>query len=258
MNIELVVINYTTYDLLQEFIDSYLDNKPSIDSHLTIIDVDSTDEFDSLNFPEDCVSSVRTDWNLGYALACNYAAYTSQSDYLAFFNADTRFINDTCIDYCVNFMEENPTVGIVGPLQFDENKKVTHAGIFGSLSKPKHYGWRSSDIEAMRFNRKAVTVSGSAFFIRRDLWSNLTNCEIYRSQFPDVIGAFLPTQHYYEETGCAYHAYAHGYDVWYLGEAEMIHHWHKSSPVGSSVDSKMHESKKIFVDFCEAHGIDHD
>jgi hypothetical protein len=38
----------------------------------------------------------------------------------------------------------------------------------------------------------------------------------------------------------------------------MIHHWHKSSPVGSSVDSKMGEAKKIFVDFCEAHGIDHD
>lgn len=258
MNIQLVVVNYRTYDLLQEFVDSYFQFKPTIDSSLIIIDVDSTEDFDSLNLPSNGVHSVRTDWNLGYALSCNYGAYMSDSDYLAFFNADTRFNNNSCVDYCVNFMEENSNVGIVGPLQYDANSKVTHAGIFGSLEKPQHYGWRSKDVDSMRFNRKAVTVSGSAYFVKRSVWSELTNCDIYRAQFPDVVGAFLPTQHYYEETGCSYHAQSHGYEVWYTGEAEMVHHWHKSSPVGSSVDAKMIESKKIFVDFCEAHGIDHD
>jgi GT2 family glycosyltransferase len=257
LSIQLVVVNYRTYDLLQDFVDSYIQYMPSTESALTIIDVDSTDDFDFLRLP-DGIHSVRTDWNLGYALSCNYGAYMSDSDHLAFFNADTKFNNSYCVDYCVNFLDENESVGIVGPLQYDLSNKVTHAGIFGSLDKPRHNAWRSNDLASARFNRQAVTVSGSAFFIKRSVWAELTNCEIYRNHFPDVIGAFLPTQHYYEETGCAYHAQAHGYEVWYTGEAEMIHHWHKSSPVGSSVDSKMLEAKKIFVDFCEVHGIDHD
>jgi len=257
LKVEIVVINYKTYDLLQAFIDSYETFKPKTDSHLTIIDVESSEDFDQLKIPKDAWS-VRTDWNLGYALACNYAGFNSDADVLAFFNADTRFVNDTCVDYCVEYLNSNENVGIVGPLQYDSDLRATHGGIFGTLSKPQHNGWRSPRLDDLRFNQKAVTVSGSAFFIRRDLWSELTNCSIYASMFPDTIGAFLPTQHYYEETGCAYHAQAHGKEVWYLGNAEMIHEWHKSSPVGGTVDMEMAKAKAIFVDFCEAHGIDHD
>jgi GT2 family glycosyltransferase len=226
-----------------------------------VIDVDSLDDFESIEIPnniEDQVSVVRTDWNLGYALSCNYGAYTSDSDFIAFFNADTKFIDNKCVDYCVDFLSSHDEVAIVGPMQYDSNGSCTHGGIFGTLDKPMHNGWRSKDLDKLRFNRKAVTVSGSAFFMKRSVWSELTNCEIYRSLHPDVIGAFLPTPHYFEETGCAYHAHAHDYEIWYLGEASMIHEWHKSSPVGSEVDQKFHESKKIFVEFCEAHGIDHD
>ena len=258
MKVELVVVNYHTYDLLQEFIDSYKEHKPSIDSHLTIIDVDSNeDEMNRLVLGDD-ISLVGSDWNLGYALACNYGGFTTDSDVIAFFNSDTRFVNNSCVDYCARYLLENDEVAIVGPLQYDSDGLCTHGGIFGSLSKPMHNGWRSRDLQSLRFNRKAVTVSGSAFFIKRSVWSELTNCDIYRSLHPDVIGAFLPTKHYYEETACAYHAQAHGYDVWYLGEAEMVHEWHKSSPVGGEVDSRMGEAKKMFVDFCDAHGIDHD
>lgn len=257
LKVEISVINYKTYDLLQAFIDSYEQFKPKTESHLTIIDVDSEDGFDDLKIPSDAWS-VRSDWNLGYALACNYAGFNSDADVLAFFNSDTRFVDNECVDYCVDFLVSNPDVGIVGPLQYDSTFRATHGGIFGTLEKPQHNGWRSPRLQELRFDRKAVTVSGSAFFIKRDLWSELTNCSIYASMFPDVIGAFLPTQHYYEETGCAYHAQAHGKEVWYLGNAEMIHEWHKSSPVGGEVDSRMGEAKKIFVDFCDAHGIDHD
>lgn len=261
MSIELVVINYRTYPELQRFIDSYIKFQPKTESHLTIIDVDSLDEFDSISIPDEMqekISVVRTDWNLGYALSCNYGGYTSDSDIIAFFNADTEFINNDCVDYCVNFLNEHDEVAIVGPMQHDSSGACTHGGIFGTLNKPIHNGWRTKNLDSVAFNRKAVTVSGSAFFIKRSVWAELTNCETYRSMFPDVIGAFLPTQHYYEETGCSYHAQSHGHEVWYLGEARMIHQWHKSSPVGSEVDKKMSEAKKIFVDFCELHGIDHD
>lgn len=255
-SVEIVVVNYRTYDLLQALVNSYEEFPPKTDSHLTIIDVDSTEEFDSLSLPTS-VSSVRSDWNMGYALACNYGAFTTDSDVICFLNADTRFVDDKCVDYCVNFLLEHDDVAIVGPLQYDSDGMCTHAGIMGSLHNHVDNGWRDTDIDKYRYDSKAVSVSGSAFFIKRSVWSAMTNCEIYRSLHPDVVGAFLPTQHYYEETALAYHVQAHGYEVWYLGNAEMIHEWHKSSPVGSSVDFYQGEAKAMFLEFCNAHGLGH-
>ena len=41
--------------------------------------------------------------NCGYARACNSGAYLNQdrARNLAFFNADTRFVDNNCVDYCV-------------------------------------------------------------------------------------------------------------------------------------------------------------
>jgi hypothetical protein len=49
LSIELVVVNYRTYPELQRFIDSYIKFQPKTESHLTVIDVDSLDEFDSIS-----------------------------------------------------------------------------------------------------------------------------------------------------------------------------------------------------------------
>lgn len=116
--------------------------------------------------------------------------------------------------------------------------------------------------------QEAVTVSGSAYFIKREVWEQLSICPTYLEACYSLYeaderwnpsGAFLPTDHYYEETFCSYHARAHGWKVLYYGPEKIIHEWHKSSAVGDpSTDGKMNKSRLEFRTACALHDIPHD
>lgn len=251
-DLEIIVVNYKTPEMLKGFLDSLDEFPPKSQVRVTVVDVEEACGL----YPMKHDNYYHLSENLGYAKACNLAAQGLTGRNLAFFNADTRFVDGNCVDRCVEFLDSHPEVGIVGPLQYSSGHRVTHGGFFGTHRHPVDNGFKSHVTDAFRTDRQAVTVSGSAFFIKRSVWDLLTQCPVYQKQFPDVRGAFLPTQHYYEETGCAYHAAAHGYQVWYLGSAEMIHEWHKSSPVGSMA-KHVSPSRRTFSDFCDVHGIEH-
>lgn len=255
-DIDLVVVNYHTYDLLQRFLDSIEEFPPKASYKVTIVDVEATLEIDDIDvYDADLVIAYE---NIGYARACNDGARTGQGEVVALFNADTEFDDADCIDRCLEFLADNDKVGVVGPLQYSHEDLVTHGGIFGTLDAPQHRGWKSNNPDAFRDDRPAVTVSGSAYFIKRECWEDLTDCPIYQSIAPEATGAFLPTRHYYEESFASYHAQAHDWQVWYLGSASMIHRWHQASPIGGTADAEFSRSKEYFVRACQAHGIPHD
>lgn len=257
MAIDVVVVNYKTDDLLDAFIRSYFMYPAMRNSTLTVIDVETNAKE---KYQTDTYRYVAVEDNCGYARACNLGASLGYSEYVALFNADTRFDNISCLDRCIEFMDQTPNAAIVGPLQYSSDGRVTHGGFFGTHAKPVEFGFGKPLKEPLLFeDRQAVTVSGSAFFVRRAVWDELAECSTYlgfldREGIADR-GAFLPTQHFYEETACAYHAAAHGYEVWYLGSAQMVHEWHKSSPVGSR-SKDLSESRALFNSFCDYHVIE--
>jgi hypothetical protein len=160
--------------------------------------------------------------------------------------------------------DENPEIHILGPKQRDEQGYITHAGIIGTNTEPKHRAWREPDPQdtAYRDRIECVTVSGSAYFVRREVWDALTNNEKYREIYPDAIGAFLPTPHYYEETWCSYFARHLGYNVVYDGSVSIGHSWHASTPKPgqgvSHADSYFPISREIFRKACDHIGIERD
>jgi GT2 family glycosyltransferase len=203
--------------------------------------------------------------NIGYAKACNSAAsaverYHIPRKTIAFFNADTR-LKPGVLDQCHWLLHQNPDWGVIGPKQVNDEGLITHAGIFGTNTKPELRGWKKKDVGQFNEIRDdAVSVSGSAYFVKRTCWDEMTECPIYKEIAPDALGAFLPTRHYYEESFASYHARAHGWKVVYCGVgADMIHRWHKASPVGGVAEKVyMPESRKMFREACDKHGIDHD
>lgn len=257
-DIDLVVVNYKTYNLIDNFISSYRKFKPKKhDSRLILIDNESDPvELDHLDKDglDEVVSLVS---NIGYSGACNYGASLGDSDYVAFLNSDTEFVDDKCVDYCVDFMESHLDVAVVGPLQYSSDGVITAGGIFGTHDAPFQRGWKSKNLKQCRDTKEAVTVSGSAFFLRRSVWDEMQECEIYRSCFPLASGGLPPFPHFYEETLYCYHVFAHGYKCFYLGEGEMIHQWHQSSPVGSQ-NENFEVGRKGFREFCDKHGISRD
>ena len=256
MTIDIVVVNYHTPEDLEEFTDSLYRHPPSQPATLTIVDVEAEVQFEPfqwvggpgirLGFPD----------NIGYAGACNAAVTYGSGEHLALFNADVT-LSDGAVDHCSRWLNE-PGVGVVGPRQVDAAGKIRHAGIFGSHRRPVHRGWGAQDRGQYHDVCDAVTVSGSAYFVRRDVWRQLTLCPLYQEIVPDASGAFLPTPHYYEETWCSYHAAAHGHRVLYCGEVTVMHKWHRASPVGGFADTQMPVSRALFRKACEHHGIECD
>lgn len=261
-----VVVNYHTPDDLHKYVVSWC-SQSFEDTELLIIDVDPTHKEASdvaewlapLMGPYD-IAYWPMDYNCGYSGACNFAAELVDGDVLAFFNADT-VLNDDTLEKCYEAILSRPDWGILGPLQYDSQGRATFAGIFGTNAAPRHRGWRKSSLDEFRDVRDdSITVSGSAFFIRREVWDELANDERFREMWPEAKGgAMLPTPHYYEETWVSYFARAKGWKIVYYGLAEMIHEWHKSSPLGGKTETQMMpQSRKMFRETCDFFGIEHD
>lgn len=265
MKFHAVVVNYHTPKDLLRFCDTFMAQIPYRlqDWQLTIVNVDpiTSDKEIAERYVSSRVDHMVHDTNVGYATACNLAVVNSDADYFVFFNADVWF-RDDAIDKTLVAMIENGWA-IAGPRQVDSKRKLTHAGIFGTHAAPKHRAWHHTDkAENYTDIAPAVTVSGAAYFIRSDVWHELTACDVYQQYCHDIgkepAGAFLPTQHYYEETWCSYHAAAHGHQVMYYGQATVVHEWHKASPLGGPADKQMSASQALFRGACDLHQIPRD
>lgn len=265
--LDLCVVSYKTPGYLDHFLRSVEDNPAERQSvYLRLNDYTPEDQ-EVVSRNHDVLDHVEFGANIGYSLAVNRLASYGDNDIIGIFNADV-VVGPGVLQSCCEALRANPSWGILGPRSVDSSGRITHAGVFGSPSKPQHRGWKSRDSSKYLDVKSAVTVSGSAYFVKRSVWEELALCPIYQEACAVIYeeperscpsGAFLPTDHYYEETFCSYHARSHGYDVVYYGPECVIHEWHKSSKVGDpATDGKMDKSRGEFRIACDLHGIDHD
>lgn len=265
--LDIVVTNYRTPHDLADFAQSVQDNPPHVAYSLTVVNV-------SPQQPDKAVAEhIHTNTlfrqnflgyehltyvdNVGYAQACNAGALKGARSVVALFNADVR-LTPHALDECYAALTHHTDWGVLGPRQVNDEGRMTHAGIFGSQSDPLHRGWQAGDSPAYASAEEAVTVSGAAYFIKRELWDLLAQCPLYQDVAPRAEGAFLPTSHYYEETWCSYHAAAHGWKVIYYGPVRIVHHWHKASPIGGWAEQQVPLSREYFREACDHHSIPHD
>lgn len=263
--IDLVAVAYKAPDETQKFLESL--RHVSVPFSLTVVD----------NSPENtpgvtrvlqemipvvshmamCTSThlVSPGENLGYARAINLGSQIGTAPFLAALNCDILFEppEDVVAQTLSHFLS-NPDVGIIGPRTTDSFDRFTHAGIVTQPNgRDEHRLWMHLDLGQCNDVIDVPTVSGATYFVRRSVWDELTKCLLYQEVATNAVGAFLPTDHFYEETWCSYHARAHGHRVVYLGTVKMIHEWHKSSPVGSM---KMKSAEDYFRVACANHGIE--
>lgn len=260
--IDLCVVNYNTRPLLQRFLNTlHSDHDPGV-WNLYLADNGSPD--DSCEWILKNISNYHyTDFlkneNIGYSAAINKLASLGSGDIIAILNADV-WMTTKDVAAMSSFFDKNTDVHISGPKQRDEDGYITHAGILGVNKKPIMRGWKEYDPTDIKYRDQVecVTVSGSAYFIRRDVWEAMTYNPDYCALVPNPVGAFLPTPHYYEETWCSYFARHLGYNIVYNGEVSIGHSWHKSSPLGGEADRKFKVSQKMFREACDAFGIERD
>jgi GT2 family glycosyltransferase len=268
---DVVVTDYRTPDDLEGFLQSFEECRAPED-RLHIMLVDPKRESTAVVKPwltHPALASYETfDTNVGYGTACNVAAENAGAfeprPVLALFNADTR-LAPGITKQCADALLANPDWGVLGPRQIDDAGRLTHAGITGTNEHCEPRAWRERDRGQHHQAEAVISVSGSAYFIKRQVWDELRDCPYYLAWLAlnrpatETIGAFLPTPLYYEETWCSYHTRAHGWKVVYFGHAQMVHRWHKAVEAAGHGEptAKYHEAAAMFHDCCDHHGIAH-
>ena len=151
--IDLCVVNHNTRPLLQRFLDTLHSDVLNPNGalaknwNLYITDNESTDDFIPWlreNENQYYIDRTYLRKNVGYSAAINHMASKSSAEIIGVLNGDVWMTSTDCLNI-EKIFANNPNIHILGPKQRDENGYITHAGIVGSNTAPKHRGWREYD-----------------------------------------------------------------------------------------------------------------
>lgn len=276
--LDLCIVSYNVKDKMDRLLRSI--SKPELERvNIHIVDNNSSDgSYDFLRSVQDEYGfSLRRNPNIGYSAACNYMASLTDSALIGLLNSDIWFV-DGAIDKIIESFDLHPEAAVIGPKQRDERGNITHAGIVGTNRAPKHRGWHEPDLADTEFRDfiECVTISGSAYFVRRSAWEDLAKNKTYLALYnkfaeltasilrtdpkywTDNPGAFLSTPFYYEETAASYLLRALGYKICYDGSISIGHSWHSSHDRGSEMDKMFRLSQSMFREVCDVFNVERD
>lgn len=205
-------------------------------------------------FADTMITGHVVEWveNIGYNRALNRLGTLGHHPVIGCLNADV-VLTAAALPELVTAVITNDQWGVVGPRQIGRNGRLTAGGIFGPQTAPRHRGWKAlHGYDDVRDD--AVYVAGSALFLRRSLWDELTTCRDYRVALkaPES-GPWLDTEHYYGDAYLSLHARAHGYKVVYLGTTTITH-----AVGGTRINDRDRPDREHFRMACDLHGIDHE
>ncbi len=115
MTLSIIYINYNTGKLLKQSLKHLFLMKPALDFEVIVVDNHSADKSVQIirkNFPN--VHIIESMQNYGYAKGANLGIAEAKGKYIAIFNPDI-FISRGSLEVMVNFLDNNPDAGLVGP-----------------------------------------------------------------------------------------------------------------------------------------------
>lgn len=263
--IDVVVVNWRTPKLLEDFVVSLIVNVPVAPINVWLFNNQA--DYDSYAYAEICrkvnIWHLWSDENKGYARAVNESVEQGNRECIAIFNSDTKFLTNI-LDTCYAELMGHQDWGVVGPKQVNAQNQIVHGGIIGTNTHPLHRWWKDIDTpEKDIVDENCVSVSGSAYMIKRAVWDAIVANDDYQRAHKEVLGepaiGFPMFQHYYEDMLMSLMVrHFLKQKVVYLGTQVMMHHWHASSDIGSKVDQQMPEVRDKFRKMCEIMGIEHE
>ena len=229
-------------------IDSILENTYDISIEIIVVDNKSTDK--SLQILEKIkgVEVIKSDYNSGFSRGNNLALKRARGKYSILLNNDTELKNNA-LKILHDFMESHPNAGAVGPqLFFFSGEKQYSYGPFRSayhrscwefipeltilksfLCKNDIIPGRSKSNKNDKNYKILGRPRGCAFMVKTE---NIKKVGYLDERF------FM----YNEETDWALRFMNAGYDNYFVGEAEIYHHWAGSSSGNNQFFELVHTS----------------
>ncbi len=230
MDLSIIIVNYCTYELTRNTINSLLKTIHEIDYEIIVVDNASSDN--SLNDliknfeNENKISFIAHTSNSGFAVANNIGFKNSSGDYVLLLNSDVIVKKDT-IGKTLNYIKNNKNVGALGC-------KVVLPD--GSLDKACRRSFPTVKVSLYRMLGLSKLFPKSKRFNQYNL-SYLDDNGVY--SIDCIVGAFMLIRRdvyiksggldesyfmYGEDIDLCYSIKQLGYDVVYYGKSSIVHY----------------------------------
>ncbi len=229
--VSIVIISYNTKELLCACLASIARHYPALLSNVTVVDnasEDGTVEAVRAQYPEVGLAVNQT--NVGYAKAVNRGIRASATPYVLIFNPDIE-VREGSIESLLGFMETHPDAGIAGSrllypdgtLQYSCRtfytvpvvllRRTLLGRIFPNARTVREHLMLDWDHAS---SRAVDWVIGACMIVRREAFEKVGGMD---ERF------FL----YLEDVDWCSRMQKHGYNVYYVADAEMVHHHRRES-----------------------------
>lgn len=219
---DIVVVNWNSGAWLKRCINSVITHHEDRVGMVTVVDNDSTDRSEALDYPDRGFALLRTGANLGFGRACNLGARNGNSPYLLFLNPDAALLKGT-LATAIDVLEANADIGVCGvKLVGEDGEAQRHCA---RLPTPTTFLAEASGLAVLLAghvptlhdknfdhlsSRDVDHVIGAFYLIRRSLFERLGG-------FDERFFVYL------EDLDLSARVHADGYRIHYLAEAVGFH-----------------------------------
>ena len=223
IEVSIIIVNWNSGELLKNSIKSI---KNSTFNHFETIVIDNDSKDNSINFLESYsndVKLIQNKKNIGFGAACNQGIIEATGRYILFLNPDAMVYKSTLKD-CIDFMDLNKGIGILGVKLIDENNLTST-----SCSRfPKFKNYFFDSIGLSKFFPKLFKPS-----TMMNDWNHESSMEV-----DQVMGAFMFCRKdlfetiglfdecffvYYEDMDLSIRAKKAGYKIFYNSNINAYH-----------------------------------
>lgn len=231
MTLSIVILNYKTKGLLKQCLRGIVDAHLPVDHEVIVVDNASGDgslEMVGQLFP--AVTAIASPRNVGFAAGMNIGIARSSGQYIMTLNTDVAIFRPA-VTTLLDYLNAHPTVGAVGPRLINPDGSVQ----WSSCRFPSRW------IPILR-RTPLGTLPVARNHVRRFLMSDwdhrdsrpvdwvLGGCMMLRRHMLDEVGAFDEKFFLYiEDVDLCRRMWQTGWQVHYVGTAEMVHYHRRES-----------------------------
>lgn len=248
MTLSIIIVNWNTLELLTQCLKSIPALRDdSTENEIEVLVVDNASSDDSAQYVRDnfpLVKLIENDQNVGFAQANNQAILKSQGKYVLLLNPDTEMIADT-IEILLNFIEEHPEVGAVGPRILNPNGSLQEScypepTLKRELWRLLHldwlrpYGVYRMDSWPLNQNRPVDVLLGACLLLRREV---LEQVGLLDENY------FM----YSEEVDLCFRVRKAGWQIVWVYDAQIVHYGGQSTQqIASEMFLHLYKSKLYY------------
>ncbi|BDZ69398.1 glycosyltransferase family 2 protein [Methanobacterium ferruginis] len=257
MDLAIIIVNYRTYDITKQTIESVINKKHPFSYEIYLVDNASQDgsleklqEDFKKERKDGLIKFIASQENKGFAHANNLALKQTKARYVLLLNSDTVILNN-CLANCINFIEKDENIGALGC-------KVLLAD--GNLDKACRRSFPTFSVSAYRMLGLSRLFPRSKRFGRY----NLTYLDENQTYEVDCLtGAFMLVRSeaihlvglldeeffmYGEDIDWCYRINAGGWKIVYYADAEIVHYkgGSKHAPEESRLTHEFYNSMYLF------------